>query len=287
MFPLGQDGSARRCWLGARRPPGTGWMSALGWARPHVGRVRTSSVRKRLGGTGELTRDRTRLAPVVRGMPRRWAASLGAVLTLSSLSGDCGGNAGGDDARRVESAPLRCAVGRPPAYFVPAPAESPPLLLGCARLGVSGERVEFSAHRARIAGASHLCIDPAFSGRGRRGFFIPGRCSLRPPSRFAVEGRPQPMPRPGVDDYAFVIWGTAPTGTRRVVARFEGGAVRAAVFRVRSRLADRLRERPFTLWVLELPLKAACSAVTVRLDPLGTQAGRQARPTLCRRVARE
>ncbi|MBA2631040.1 MAG: hypothetical protein H0U84_08490 [Thermoleophilaceae bacterium] len=95
------------------------------------------------------------------------------------------------------------------------------------------------------------------------------------------------MPRPGVDDYAFVIWGTAPTGTRRVVARFEGGAVRAAVFRVRSRLADRLRERPFTLWVLELPLKAACSAVTVRLDPLGTQAGRQARPTLCRRVARE
>jgi hypothetical protein len=164
---------------------------------------------------------------------------------------------------------LGCDVGGRPGYFVPS--ETPPALLGCARLGLSGKRVEFSGSLSRVDGAFELCINPAYSGRGRRGFFIPSLCKLSPPpSRFAVRDARQP--RQGVRGYRYVIWGTAPRATREVVARFASGSARAAVFRVPSRRAPwSFGERPFGLFVLELPTAAACGTVTVTGDGPGAR----------------
>ncbi len=53
-------------------------------------------------------------------------------------------------------------------------------LLGCARLGVSGKRVEFSGNLGDIDGARHACINPAYSGRGQPGLYIPAICALEP-----------------------------------------------------------------------------------------------------------
>jgi hypothetical protein len=163
--------------------------------------------------------------------------------------------------RLIESTRARCAVGERPDYFVPGPADSPLALLGCARLGVSGKRVEFSGNLAHIDGELHACVNPAYSGRGQRGLYIPAICSLEPPlSRFAVRDAAQP--RQGVRGYAYVIWGTAGASTD-VVARFTGGTAHAAVFRVGPELARNFGESPFSLFVMELPLSAACGSVTV------------------------
>ena len=210
-------------------------------------------------------------------MPRRWLAFFGA-LALSLFLGGCDGDESSEpaetqdganrparskQARLTKSVPTRCDVGERPDYFVPG--DSRLALLGCARLGVSGKRVEFSGNLDRIDGEFHLCINPAYSGRGQRGFHIPAICKLDPPpSRFAIRDAGQP--RDGVRGYEFVVWGTAAASTSDVVARFKSGRARAAVFKVQSKLARNFGESPFGLFVFELPLAAACGSVTVHGD---------------------
>jgi hypothetical protein len=185
------------------------------------------------------------------------------------------------DEARLTSTITICAVGERPDYFVPGSPDGLLALLGCARLGVGGKRVEFSGNLAQIDGARHACINPAHSGRGQRGFYIPAICALEPSlSRFAVRAAAQP--RQGVRGYAFVIWGTTGPSTD-VVARFAGGTARAAVFQVPPGLARSFGESPFGLFVVELPLSAACTPVTVtgdgpdateRIPPRGEPCGR-------------
>lgn len=212
-------------------------------------------------------------------MSRRWPVLLGA---LTGLAG-CGADAPArpEPARLPASVPARCDVGGRPGYFVPRPPGSRLALLGCARLGTSGKRVEFSGHRDRIDGERVVSINPAYSGRGRRGSFIPAFALEPPLSRFAVRDAAQP--RQAVRGYAYVIWGTTRASTARVVARSRAGRARAAVFRAGSQLAGDLREPPFGLFVVELPLAAACGTVTLRADGDAVQRlPRQAR--LCTRA---
>jgi hypothetical protein len=171
---------------------------------------------------------------------------------------------------RTESTRASCAVGERPGYFVPGGDNGPLALLGCARLGLSDKRVEFSGSVAELDGEHHACVNPAYSGRGQRGFFIPTICALEPAlSRFAV--RDARRPRQGVRGYRYVIWGTAGTATD-VVARFAGGSAHAVVFTVEPDVAATLGASPFSLFVMELPLSAACSSVTVvARDPRATE----------------
>jgi hypothetical protein len=179
----------------------------------------------------------------------------------------------------IATTPARCDVGGRPGYFVPGPGDGRPVLLGCARLGVSGRRVEFSGNLDRIDGARHACINPAYGPRGR---FIPAFCGFAPPlSRFAVRDAGQP--RQGVRGYALVIWGTAGASTE-VVARFTGGTARAAVIEVAPELARRLGEPPFRLFAMELPLAAACAAITVTAKGSAPASRIPARPRLCARA---
>jgi hypothetical protein len=169
-----------------------------------------------------------------------------------------------NEAHLTESTIMICAVGERPDYFVPGPPDGPLALLGCARLGVGGKPVEFSLNLAHIDGVRHACINPAYSGRGRRGFYIPAICALEPAlSRFAIRAAGQP--RQGVRGYAFVIWGTTGASTD-VVAHFAGDTARAAVFKVPPGFAQNFGESPFGLFVMELPLSAACAPVTVTGD---------------------
>jgi hypothetical protein len=228
-------------------------------------------------------------------MTRRWLMGLGALAVAFALGGcadderplsratEDGGLARppSPQTRVIESTPAVCAVGERPGYFVPGPADGPPILLGCARLGVSGKRVEFSANLERIDGGRHACVNPAYSGRGQRGLYIPAICMLAPAlSRFAVRDAAQP--RQGVRGYAYVMWGTA-GASRDVVASFTGGRAQAAVFRVGPGLARRFGESAFSLFVLELPLSAACGPVTVAGE--GPHASERIPPqtTLCER----
>lgn len=184
----------------------------------------------------------------------------------------------------IDSVRARCEVGARPDYWVPA--TTPPALLGCARLGVSGKRVEFSGHLARIDGDFHLCIDPAYGEGSQRGSYIPGLCKLTPPpQRFVVRSAQQP--RQAVRGYRFVIWGTAPPGMTEVVARFNAGVAHAAVFKVPSNRAPwTFGERPFALFVVEVPLAAACDPVTL-VGAGATAAARVARrPAICARSPR-
>lgn len=211
-------------------------------------------------------------------MASRWLIVLGA-LALGLVVGGCasdGKTASGEtqdrgplarrsnEARLIESTVASCAVGERPGYFVPGPADSPLALLGCARLGVSGKRVEFSGNLALIDDGLYACVNPAYSGRGGSGAYIPAICKLEPPlSEFAVRDAGQP--RQAARGYAYVIWGTAGASTK-VVAGFTGGTVQAAVLTVGPELAREFGEPPFSLYVMELPLSAACAAVTVAGD---------------------
>jgi hypothetical protein len=193
-------------------------------------------------------------------------ASFAVVTALGLLLASCD-----QSGRVIDSEAAPCGVGKRPGYFVPRPPDSPVAVLGCARLGVHGKRVEFSGTLARIDGELHSCVDPAYNGRGRRGVFIPSICKFQPPlSRFAV--RDVAHPRQGVRGYAFVIWGTAAASTSEVVAHFNEGSVRAAVLPVRAPLARRFGEAPFNLFVVEIPLAAASARVVLRADgPRGTE----------------
>jgi hypothetical protein len=225
-------------------------------------------------------------------MARRWLVLVGAL----ALSGCAGGGSPPssvtqddgppqqrfNEARLTESTIAICAVGERPDYFVPGPPDGPLALLGCARLGVSGKPVEFSGNLAHLDGARHACINPAYSGRGRRGFYIPAICVLEPSlSRFAVRAAAQP--RQGVRGYAFVIWGTTGASTD-VVARFTGGTARAAVFAVPPGLARNFGESPFGLFVMELPRSAACAPVTVTGGAPDATERIPPRPKLCERA---
>jgi hypothetical protein len=167
------------------------------------------------------------------------------LLALGALLGDCAAEERPAAKGVFETRPARCDVGGKPGYFVPA--SSPPVLIGCARLGASARRGELSRSRARIDGEPHVCIDPAYGG----GRFIPG-IFLREPSRSMI--RDASRPRQGVRGYAFVVWGTAPADTTSVTARSGAGTARAAVFRASPN---------FAVFVLELPTSAACGRITV------------------------
>jgi hypothetical protein len=229
-------------------------------------------------------------------MPRPTQAFCAALLALGLFIGGCEGgesrspreteeraNLGraSKPPRIIESTRVPCEVGERPGYFVPGP-DRPLAILGCARLGVSGKPVEFSGNLERIDGKSEICINPAYTGRGQRGFFIPAICKPDPPlSRLAVLDAEQP--RQGVRGYAFVVWGTAEASTTDVVARFRQGRARAVVLNVRSKLARRFGEPPFSLFVVELPLEAACATVTVGSSATGATEQIRPRRRVCER----
>lgn len=158
-----------------------------------------------------------------------------------------------------------CAIGARPEYFVPG--DDPLVLVGCARLPLSGQLVEFSTNFARIDGAQHLCITPAYGG----GRFIPAICKLDPPvSEFAV--RDAMHPRQGVDGYGYVVWGTA-GGAQSVVAHFDEGIARAARIAVPGEVGREYGAGRFTLFVVELPLSAACRSVSIEADGVTARIG--------------
>jgi hypothetical protein len=212
-------------------------------------------------------------------MARRWLVFHRSVALGVLLCGCPGDRA----TLRTESTRATCAVGERPGYFVPGGANGPLALLGCARLGVSGKRVEFSGSVAGLDGDRHACVNPAYSGRGQRGFFIPTICALEPPlSRFAVRDAGQP--RQGVRGYRYVIWGTAGSATE-VAARFAGGTAQAVILRVERDIAGAFGASPFSLFVMELPLSAACGPVTVAArEPRATDSV-SPRAEVCRRAA--
>ncbi len=217
-------------------------------------------------------------------MASRWLVLAGSVALGLAVSA-CAEEARpqrSEQTRLIETKPARCAVGERPRYFVPA--TSPPALLGCARLGVSGKRVDFSGSLSPIDGDFHFCVIPAYSGRGQRGFFIPTVCMLPPPlARFAIRDASQP--RQGVRGYQLVIWGTAPAATSEVLARFDSGRARAVVIKVPSNRAPwTFGESPFSLFVVELPLAAACGSVTVTGDGPGAIDRIPPRTGLCERA---
>jgi hypothetical protein len=125
-------------------------------------------------------------------------------------------------------------------------------------------------------------VNLAYTGRGRPGFYIPAICKLNPPpARFAV--RDVAQPRQGVRGYAVVIWGTAPPGTTAVDGRFRRTTVASAVFTVRAKWARQFGEPPFSLFIVEMPLRAACGPIIVRdVRSEATERIRR-RPKLCER----
>lgn len=161
-----------------------------------------------------------------------------------------------------------CDEGGPPGYFVPGGA---PAIVGCARLGVSGKPVEFSAGRERIGGESQVCLNAAYRGRGRMGIYIPSVCrspsALRELTVFRVE-----VPRQAVRGYRLVIWGTVPPSAHGVVARHRVGRTAGAVLR-----------GSFRVFVVELPFRAACHPIELRTtgssSPVRVQL--RTRPELC------
>jgi hypothetical protein len=107
-------------------------------------------------------------------MSRRLGTTVAALLSLAG----CSGEASIRSLNATEEAP--CEIGQRPEYFVPGPdADEPIAIIGCARLGASGRRVEFSASAETIGRASHVCINPAYRRRGQMGIYIPAVCLRR------------------------------------------------------------------------------------------------------------
>lgn len=182
----------------------------------------------------------------------------------------------------LKAVPAQCQGGRgpgqAPAYRVPHNAALTNVtLLGCARLPVSGKRIEFSGNVSRIGVGGPLvaCINPAYN----RGATVQGLCKAAPPfSRFGVRyGAPRGTI---VEGYGLVVWGTQPS-RRRVDVRFLGGVSRAAVLNV-PRTApelERLVDVPFSIFAAELPLSAACHPITVTAST--NEATIPPRPRIC------
>ena len=156
----------------------------------------------------------------------------------------------------------RCDIGGRPDYYVPNPPETPLAIIGCARLGLSTKPVEFSANDERFDGKDYVCLNPAYRDTRRLGAYIPAACEPEPVSKRLVVVAAE-VPRQGVRGYRLVIWGTAASSTRRVVAHYEGERTAAAVFNVSGRLARAAgAARPFSVFVVELdPHVPACSVL--------------------------
>jgi hypothetical protein len=175
----------------------------------------------------------------------------------------------------------RCDIGGRPDYFVPSEDDGPFAIIGCARLGASGKPVEFSANYERIGRKDHVCINPAYRGRGQLGIYIPTAC-LRDPVSRRLDVVSIEIPSQGVRDYGLVIWGTVDPSVRIVHAGYDGGETRAAVFSVRRALARAVgARRPFSIFVVELYPEATCARVQAR-SPMGqiTKVA-EYRPRLC------
>jgi hypothetical protein len=195
----------------------------------------------------------------------------------------CGGDGGSRDAAHPAKAPTesRCDIGGRPDYFVPGGEAGPLAIIGCARLGVSGKPVEFSAESERIGREHHVCINPAYRGRGRLGMYIPTACVLDPGSRrldvVSIE-----VPSQGVRDYGLVIWGTVGPSIRTVHAGYGRGETRAAVFPVRRPVAQAVgATRPFSVFVVELDPKPTCARVRARTRTGEITKVAEYRPRLC------
>jgi hypothetical protein len=175
----------------------------------------------------------------------------------------------------------RCDIGGRPDYFVPGGDDGPSAIIGCARLGASGKPVEFSADYERIGRKDHVCISPAYRGRGQLGIYIPTACVRDPVSRrldvVSIES-----PDQGVRDYGLVIWGTVDRSIRIVHAGYDGGETRAAVFSVRRPLAHAVgATRPFGVFVVELYPEATCARVRARTPTGQITKVAEYRPRLC------
>lgn len=145
------------------------------------------------------------------------------------------------------------------------------MIIGCARLTTSGRRIELSAHRERIGGDEHVCINSAYRGRGEIGFYIPSVCpedpvGRRPAVMNAVDGRYGAKDW-GVRGYEYVVWGTGDVSTSAITLRHRGGEAAAALFRIDQRLASTLgATRPFIVFIAELPSLSACEPVSIAAE---------------------
>ena len=188
--------------------------------------------------------------------------SLSCALAAVVVAVGCGG---GEVTGGAESTTRsRCDVGGRPDYFVPGGEDGPLPIIGCARLGVSGKPVEFSLDYERIGAKDHVCINPAYRGRGRLGMYIPTACVHDPGSRrldvVSIE-----VPSQGVRGYGLVIWGTVGPSIRAVRAGYDGVETRASVFPVRRPVADAVgAARPFGVFVVELDPEPTCARVRAR-----------------------
>lgn len=217
-----------------------------------------------------------------------------AAIVLGVLSAGCGepedgsrGTQSSADATVAREAAAtgraRCEIGQRPTYFVPGGDDGPFAIIGCARLGASGKRVEFSADYERIAGEDHVCMDPAYNGRGQAGIYIPAVC-LREPVARNLDVVSASIPSQAVRGYQLVLWGTAPPPTSGVSARYERGTTKAAVFPVGASLAREVgASRPFSIFVVELYPQAACGRVLIRAEgAFGSRVTRTGpRPRIC------
>lgn len=215
------------------------------------------------------------------------------VVLLGALVVGCGtGDGTGEQAEKSsvpppiphvkDTVPIACKRGKRPDYFVPADP-GPIVIVGCARVGVSGATVEFSINREPIGRKVYTCVNPAYPAKGRRaGTYIPATCLLSAGRRLdVVDFRP---PRQGLGQrYERVIWGTSPTFPHGVIARSGDERTPAALLHVGGDLAERAGvKRPFSLFVTELPNETACDESTIEL--LGGSATERIppRPGVCR-----
>ena len=72
------------------------------------------------------------------------------------------------------------------------------------------------------------------------------------------------QPRQGVRGDELAVWGTAPPATSAVKAHFGHTTTAAAIFPIGPEWAQLYEERPFSLFIVELPLRAACTRITIR-----------------------
>lgn len=188
-------------------------------------------------------------------------------------------NSGSDLPSTRDTVEGDCGVGERPAYFVPG--GDPAVVIGCAILGRSGKTVEFSVDDESIGGKDHICINPAFAGRGHRGFYIPGAC-LREPVRHRLDVVDVLVPRQGVRGYKRVLWGTTGTDSK-VVAQYGDEQVQAAIFAVDPSVTGEVTaERLFSVFVVELPIGTYCIDVTISTAEAPDETERvEGRPQIC------
>lgn len=167
-----------------------------------------------------------------------------------------------------------------PDYYIPHQADlGQPVRVVCALLPFSGERVDLIGSRSQIGGEIESCLHVAYSDGERQ----TATCANVPPLyKYAVRGIGDARREWG--DYEYVIWGTAGGPVSSVQLRYAGHFASATVFPVPEEMTRRFGERRLRIWVVELPLEAACGTVVIR--PLIGRPSRRlpARPAKCRRA---